>query len=235
MNNKERKIQRTRRAFLQRLAAAGTLGALGAGGLLGWTRSALAVGSLPATPGFRYVKGPVGVDDTRASIGLNVKPGQTVMTGENGEGVYIIGPDAFLQHEKGKITFEDDGGVQTMRIHFGRALCVFGKGHSGPRNIQVITPAATIALHNAGACYVEADAAHTHFCLCYGEAEVTPTGDPKQKETVKAAHHDCPLTIAAAGEKRITPAAFSNHTDNELVGLENAVGRWPPFYQGAAR
>ncbi|MCZ2174850.1 MAG: hypothetical protein LC110_10005, partial [Burkholderiales bacterium] len=97
-----------RRELLLKLAAAG---ALGAGGILGLVRDALAAGSLPATPGFRYIRGPVGVDDTRASIGLNIKPGQTVMTGEGGEAVYIIGPDAFLQREKTKISFEDSGGA----------------------------------------------------------------------------------------------------------------------------
>src|SRR5690606_16316607 len=110
----EQEIERlARRELLLKLAAAG---ALGAGGILGLVRDALAAGNLPATPGFRRLKGPVGVDNTRASIGLNIKMGQTVMTGEGGEAVYIIGPDAFLQREKTKITFEDNAGVQVMRI-----------------------------------------------------------------------------------------------------------------------
>ncbi|MCZ7656286.1 MAG: hypothetical protein M5R42_21585 [Rhodocyclaceae bacterium] len=98
--------RQARRETLLRLAAAG---ALGAGGILGLVREALSAGSLPATPGFRHIKGPVGVDATRASIGLNIKPGQSVMTGVGGEAVYIVGPDAFLQREKTKITFEESG------------------------------------------------------------------------------------------------------------------------------
>ena len=28
----------------------------------------------------------------------------------------------------------------------------------------------------------------------------------------------------------VAPAKLINHTDDELVMLENLVGRWPPFY-----
>ena len=30
----------------------------------------------------------------------------------------------------------------------------------------------------------------------------------------------------------MAPAAVINHTDAELILLENSVGRWPPFYDG---
>lgn len=121
----EQDIQRlARRETLLKLAATG---ALGAGGILGLVRDALSAGSLPATPGFRHIRGPVGVDNTRASIGLNIKPGQAVMTGEGGEAVFIIGPDAFLQREKSKVIFEESGGAQIMRVVTGKILSVFGK------------------------------------------------------------------------------------------------------------
>jgi hypothetical protein len=223
----DQQIERlARRELLLKLAAAG---ALGAGGLLGLVRDALAAGNLPATPGFRHLKGPVGVDNTRASIGLNIKPGQTVMTGEGGEAVYIIGPDAFLQREKTKITFEDSGGAQVMRVITGKVLSVFGKSREKARNLQLVTQTATIGIRGTG-CYLEADEASTYFCLCYGEAEVTPKADPKQKEVIKTQHHEHPITIGAAGDRMMAPAKVINHTDAELIMLENAVGRWPPFY-----
>ena len=214
-----------RRELLVKLAAAG---ALGAGGLLGLVRDALAAGSLPATPGFRHIKGPVGVDSTRASIGLNIKPGQTVMTGEGGEAVYIIGPDAFLQREKTKITFEESGSAQVMRVNTGKVLSVFGKSRERARNLQIATSTATIGIRGTG-CYIEAEEASTYFCLCYGEAEVMPKGDPKQKELIQTRHHDRPVLIGAAGSRLIAPATVINHTDAELTMLENVVGRWPPF------
>lgn len=216
-----------RRETLIKLAAAG---AFGAGGILGLVRDALAAGSLPATPGFRRIKGPVGVDATRASIGLNIKPGQTVMTGEGGEAVYIIGPDAFLQREKTKVTFEESGGAQVMRILTGSILSVIGKGRDNrPRNLNIATTTATIGIRGTG-CYIEAEEARTYFCLCYGEAEVTPNADPKQKETIRTKHHDHPIYISAKGSKMMAPAQVINHTDAELIMLENSLGRWPPFY-----
>jgi hypothetical protein len=224
--NKHELDRLARRELLVKLAAAG---ALGAGGLLGLVRGALAAGSLPATPGFRHIRGPVGVDDTRASVGLNIKPGQTVMTGGGGEAVYIIGPDAFLQREKTKIRFEESGGAQVMRILTGKVLSVFGRNKERPRNLQIATATATIGIRGTG-CYLEAEETSTYFCLCYGEAELMPHADPKQKEVVKTQHHDHPVTIAASGSRLIAPAAVINHTDAELTMLENVVGRWPPFY-----
>jgi hypothetical protein len=224
--NKHELDRLARRELLVKMAAAG---ALGAGGILGLVRDALSAGNLPATPGFRHLKGPVGVDNTRASIGLNIKPGQTVMTGEGGEAVYIIGPDAFLQREKTKITFEDSGGAQVMRVITGKVLSVFGKSRERARNLQLVTPTATIGIRGTG-CYIEAEEARTYFCLCYGEAEVAPKADPKQKETIRTQHHDHPIYINATGSSMMAPATVINHTDAELIMLENAVGRWPPFY-----
>jgi len=215
-----------RRETLLKLAAAG---AFGAGGILGLVRESLAAGSLPATPGFRHLRGPVGVDNTRASIGLNIKPGQTVMTGEGGEAVYIIGPDAFLQREKTKVTFDDSTGTAVMRVLTGRILSVFGKGREKTRPLQIATSTATIGIRGTG-CYIEAEEARTYFCLCYGEAEVTPKGDPTQKETIRTRHHEHPIYISAGGSRMMAPATVINHTDAELIMLENSVGRWPPFY-----
>lgn len=215
-----------RRETLLKLAAAG---ALGAGGILGRVQEALAAGSLPATPGFRHIRGPVGVDNTRASIGMNIKPGQTVMTGEGGEAIYVIGPDAFMQREKTKVTFDDSSGAAVMRILTGRILSVFGKGRDKNRALQLVTSTATIGIRGTG-CYIEAEEARTYFCLCYGEAEVVPTGDPKQRETIRTQHHEHPIYIGASGSRVMAPAAVINHTDAELIMLENSVGRWPPFY-----
>ena len=215
-----------RRETLLKLAAAG---ALGAGGILGRVQEALAAGSLPATPGFRHIRGPVGVDNTRASIGMNIKPGQTVMTGEGGEAIYVIGPDAFMQREKTKVTFDDSSGAAVMRILTGRILSVFGKGRDKNRALQLVTSTATIGIRGTG-CYIEAEEARTYFCLCYGEAEVVPTGDPKQRETIRTQHHEHPIYIGASGSRMMAPAAEINHTDAELIMLENSVGRWPPFY-----
>jgi hypothetical protein len=234
----EQVIERlARREALLKLAAAG---ALGAGGILGLVREALSAGSLPATPGFRHVKGPVGVDNTRAAIGLNISPGQTVMTGEGGEAIYIIGPDAFLQHEKTKITFEDIAGAQVMRIITGKVLSVFGKGRERTRNLQLVTPTATIGIRGTG-CYIEEEnhgaMARTYFCLCYGDVELTPTAAPQEAERYSTVHHDRPMYIHNDMKmaKMMVPAEVINHTDAELTLLEALVGRRPPFWGSGSR
>jgi hypothetical protein len=122
------------------------------------------------------------------------------MTGEGGEAVYIIGPDAFLQREKSKVIFEESGGAQIMRVVTGKILSVFGKGKERQRNLSLVTSTATIGIRGTG-CYIEAEEARTYFCLCYGEAEVTPKGDPKQKETIQTKHHDHPIYIHASGDR----------------------------------
>ena len=220
MNVEELRL--ARRQALLKLAATG---ALGAGSILGLVRGALAAGSLPATPGFHHIKGPVGVDNQRASIGQVVRPGQTVTTGPGGEAVYILGSDAFMQRENTKVSFNDSTGVPTLRVLAGKILSVFGRG-----NRQVVTSAATIGIRGTG-CYIEEEEGRTYFCLCYGEAEVTPAAAPAKKETIRAEHHDRPIYISAkSGAPAVAPATVINHTDAELILLENSVGRWPPFY-----
>lgn len=211
-----------RRKTLLTLAAAG---ALGAGGMMGFMQRALAAGSLPATPGFRHIKGPVAVDNQRAAIGQVVRPGQTVTTGPGGEAAYILGSDAFLQRENTRVSFEDSTGVATMRVITGKILSVFGKG-----NRQIVTNTVTVGIRGTG-CYVEAEETRTYFCLCYGDADLAPKADPKRKETLHAEHHERPLYIGnQAGAGLISAAGLINHTDVELTMLENSLGRWPAFY-----
>ncbi len=213
-----------RRATLRKLVTTGALGAMGAGGILGLIQRALAAGSLPATPGIHHVKGEVMVDNAHASIGLVIRPGQTVTTGPGAEAVYVLGSDAFVQRQNSKVSFSDSSGADVMRVISGTILSVFGRGKR-----QIVTNTAVIGIRGTG-CYIETDATRTYFCLCYGEAELTPIGDPKQKETIRTEHHDHPIYINASGAKIMVPAQVINHTDQELVMLENLVGRWPPFY-----
>jgi len=76
--------------------------------------------------------------------------------------------------------------------------------------------------------------APTYFCLCYGEARVTPTAAPQLGETVITTHHDHPLWIHDDMKMptMMVSAEVINHTDAELTMLENLVGRRPPFSSG---
>lgn len=214
------------------------LGALGAAGLLtsvemiGFIRTALAAGANPVPPGLHKLKGTVTLNGQPAREGQLVKPGDTVVTGPGAEALYVIGQDAFLQRESSAVQFGATA-ADFMRVVTGKLLSVFGKGRE--RKIQVAT--ATIGIRGT-ACYIEEEPkggsgnrGKTYFCLCYGEAEVVPTAAPKQAEIIRTTRHDHPITIHAdpAMATMMIIAPVINHTDAELVMLENLVGRVPPF------
>lgn len=219
-----------RRHLLGALAAAGLLTAAERLGLI---RAALANGANPVPPGLHKVKGTVTVNGQPAREGLLLKAGDTVATAAGAEALYVIGQDAFLQRESSTVRFGADM-ADFMRVLSGRILSVFGRGQ---RNIHVAT--ATIGIRGT-ACYIEegvpqkvgAGATPTYFCLCYGEARVIPAAAPHLSETVITAHHDHPLYLYddARMPSMMVTAPVINHTDAELVMLENLVGRWPPFY-----
>jgi hypothetical protein len=221
-----------RRRLLKSLAAAGLLTAAERIGLV---RAALAAGARPVPPGLHKLKGMVTVNGRPAREGQLVKPGDTVATGPGAEALYVIGEDAFLQRESSTVNFGADT-ANFMRVVTGKILSVFGKGQ---RSIAVST--ATIGIRGT-ACYIEegggiigpggtATAAPTYFCLCYGEARVTPVAAPQQWKTVITTHHDHPLWIHDDTKMpaMMVSAPVINHTDAELTMLENLVGRWPPF------
>ena len=218
-----------RRRLLQQLAAAGLLAQ---GGVMGFMQRALANGENPATPGLRKLKGQVSVNGQPAQEGQLIRPGDTVTTGADGEAVYVIGQDAFLQRGGSTVSFGKTA-ADFMRVVSGRILSVFGKGE---RNLHFAT--ATVGIRGTG-CYIESEHAVSgmtkmpaYFCLCYGEAEVIPAAAPQQREIVQTRHHDHPLYISDDMKMPSTMviAPVVNHTDAELILLENLVGRWPPFY-----
>lgn len=218
-----------RRNLLGALAAAGLLTSIERLGLI---RAALANGANPVPPGLHRIKGAVSVNGQPAREGQSIRPGDTVATGPGAEALYVIGQDAFLQRASSTVSFGADM-ANFMRVVSGRLLSVFGKGS---RSIHVAT--ATIGIRGT-ACYIEepekvgaGGTAPTYFCLCYGEARVIPKAAPQAWETVITTHHDHPLYIHDDPKMATTmvSAPVINHTDAELVMLENLVGRWPPFY-----
>lgn len=212
-----------RRQLLQRLGAAGLLSA---GGVAGFLQRALAAGVDPVPPGLHKFSGTVTVNGQPARPGQLILPGDTVATGADGEAIFVIGQDAFLQRSGSTVSFGNTA-ANFMRVVTGRILSVFGKGE---RQLHFST--ATIGIRGT-ACYIEEGLKkETYFCLCYGEAKVIPTAAPAQWETVLTTHHDHPLWISDDMKMPATmvSAPVINHTDAELTLLENLVGRWPPFY-----
>lgn len=220
-----------RRQLLQQLGMAGLLSA---GGVMGFLQRALAAGNNPVPPGLHKLKGQVSVNGQPAREGQLILPGDTVVTGKEGEALYVIGQDAFLQRGGSTVNFGKSM-ADFMRVLNGRILSVFGKAD---REIRFST--ATIGIRGT-ACYIEEkvgaggtadNQADTYFCLCYGTAAVTPRVARAEATIITTRYHDRPLYISddKSGAASLQPAPVINHTDAELILLENLVGRWPPFY-----
>jgi hypothetical protein len=156
-----------------------------------------------------------------------------VATPADGEAIYVIGQDAFLQRGGTTVSFGQTA-ADFMRVLRGRILSVFGRGDK-----EIRFPTATIGIRGT-ACYVETGLPQQvapggtadYFCLCYGEAQVVCSADPSQRQTLRTTHHDHPLWIGTDPQmpSMMVNAPVINHTDAELELLENLVGRWPPFY-----
>ncbi len=65
----------------------------------------------------------------------------------------------------------------------------------------------------------------------YGATRLEAVDDPASRESVMLEYHDAPRYILGDGTrgKRIEHAPVINHTDMELILIEELVGRIPPF------
>ncbi|HEY5790478.1 MAG TPA: hypothetical protein VIX81_07625 [Gammaproteobacteria bacterium] len=210
----------SRRDHLKRLLAAGAVGGLG-----GWAHAVHAMlADRQVSGGFHRLVGEVRLNGRPARIGEPVRAGDSVTTGADGEAVYVIGRDAFLQRADSETGFGGETAVAFFRLVTGALLSVFGPGR---RNLK--TPVATIGIRGT-ACYLEAQPRRTYFCLCYGRAELVPDADPGHVELLETRHHDHPLYLNHdAGLPMMVDAELVNHTDAELERLEALCARVPPF------
>lgn len=211
-----------RRRQIKRLLGISTLSA---GATIGVIRRVLAQGAKPVPPGVQSLKGEVLINGRPAALGQVVLADATVSTRAGAEVVYVIDQDAFLQRENTVVRFGANAGKEFFRILSGKLLSVFGPGHK-----TLHTPTATLGIRGTG-CYIEAQPTSVYFCLCYGTAEIVPLARPSQPEHVVTAHHDHPLRINLdPSMPTMEDASVINHTDAELILLENLTGRRPPFY-----
>lgn len=192
-------------------------------------RAALAAGTLP--PGVAQIKGDVRINGKAAERGQRVAQGDVIVTGRNGELVFVAERDAFLVRADSRVEFGSAlarGAVTVLRVLTGAMLSVF---ESGARR-EIRTTTATIGIRGTGI-YVETSAQRTYACTCYGEAVLTPVDDPAAAETVRTKRHDQPRYIYGKGMPQMMEAApVVNHTDAELQMLEALVGRKVPFEPG---
>jgi len=182
-------------------------------------RDALAQGRMEK--GIYRVRGDVRVNGEPAKEGSQVRAGDSIASGADGEMVFVVNRDAMLVRRNSNVSLLADG----LRAVTGAVLSVFASG----QRKQIRTETAVIGIRGT-AVYVEAERERSYVCTCYGEASLEPLGDPAARETVRTSHHEQPRYVMATGAPQmILRAPVLNHTDAELILLESLVGRQPPF------
>jgi len=215
-------MNKYRRKTLRQLCA---VGLLGSSGITSMIREALAAGNMPAPQGIYRIRGEVRINGKAAKDGQLVNPGDEVATGSRSTATYVIGQSAFLQRENSVVRFGQKAAEDFFRIITGKILSVFGTGEK-----RLLTPTASIGIRGT-ACYIEAETKKVYFCLCYGVADVFPAAEPGRVERIETKHHDHPIYLHHdTGMPSMVDATVINHTDAELVMLEDLTGRRPPFY-----
>jgi hypothetical protein len=194
---------------------------------MGLLRGVLAAGSVEK--GVHRIRGDVRVNGTPAKEGMDVKGGDVISTGPNGEVIFVTGKDAVMIRANSRVEVQGVAGalaVAGLRVVTGAVLSVFSPGE--PKTLSTAT--ATIGIRGTGV-YIEAEPARTYACVCYGEADLISVMDPSARETVRTMHHEQPRYIMGSGAPQMLMGApVINHTDAELIMLESLVGRRPPFF-----
>ncbi|MBC7803542.1 MAG: hypothetical protein H7Y16_06655, partial [Candidatus Parcubacteria bacterium] len=199
---------------------------------MAWLREALAAGSVQK--GVHRLRGDVRVNGTPAKEGMDIKAGDIITTGAASEVVFVTGKDAFLIRANSRVEAQGTLGalaLSGLRIVTGAVLSVFSPGE--PKTLRTATT--TIGIRGT-AVYVEAEAARTYVCTCYGEAEIVSVADPSVREVIRTQHHEQPRYVMGSGAPQMLMGApVVNHSDLELVFLESLTGRRPPFPESAYR
>ena len=195
----------TRRRLLQ---------ASGAGLLL----TALPVAAAPRQ--IALLRGPAWINDQPATPDSLIRPGDTLRTGQAAELRFVLGKDAYLMRERTTLTLEGSDSnwiAGTLRVVTGGLLAAFGRGDK-----RIVTPTVTAGIRGTGT-YVQVDPQQSYFCTCYGTVELTGAGDSRQ--WVSTGHHSARVSSAAG----IADDHMRWHTDEEVIALDQLVGRTPPF------
>ena len=216
-----------RRVLLKALAA----GAL-SGSLPTTHAEASLFGSVPrklTEQSIHSIEGRVLVNGKVATKTTYIGPTDTIETAKNGNIVFVVGKDAYILRGGSKLKLHEQrrnpGVAETLQLFTGRLLSVFAKGKH-----RIRTTTAVVGVRGTGI-YMEANPEESYLCTCYGSVNLYSRKDRASRERIVSQHHDQPRYILASGPKGnlIRRAPMINHTDVELMLIEELVGRTPPF------
>jgi len=173
--------------------------------------------------------GDVSISGIPATLETNIVPGDSIITGEKSYIIFVVAGESFILRSKSTMKLGKHENINPsiagINLLSGKMLSVFA-----PRKPMLIsTPQAIISIRGTGI-YVEAEAAQSYVCTCYGETEISARRQASVRETITATHHDAPKYIYQRGNTAvIEPAPFKNHDDEELLLIETLVGRETPY------
>jgi hypothetical protein len=194
---------------------------LGSGLILG---AGLLLPSLTIAGNFRQLNGAVLINGRPAHQRTRIHASSTISTGSGASTAFVIADNAFMLKPNSHVKFTPVGtsrtAISVLRLISGGLLSVFGPG---PK--KLLTPTATIGIRGTGV-YMEAQENSSYVCLCYGKIDLAANAQAEATQELEAKHHQG-KNIAKDGA--IESAGMHNHTDEELVMLEDMVGRKVPF------
>lgn len=229
MNRFDDDAEDPRRRLLLQALALGLLGADAAGRRAEASIFGDVPKKLPPGQSIYKLEGRVLVNGKPATLATVINAADTIETDKGASIVFVVGKDAFMLRGGSKLVLaayaKETSLIETLRLSAGRLLSVFGKGRQ-----RLVTATSTVGIRGTGI-YVEADPEETYLCTCYGVVDVGHTMDRNSREIIRATHHDSPRYIVAGqpSGRGIRPAPMKNHTDQELMLIEELVGRTPPF------
>ncbi len=184
-----------------------------------------------ALDGIHYLRGLVRVNGERiTSERAVIRPGDTLMTGSDGQLWFAVGRDAFFLRQRTELVLQPSANqisiVGALRLVTGAVGAAFGKRSTD--RVRISTSTATIGIRGTGT-YMETRGEGVYFCTCHGEVELTSvrTGEAAIVAATQHAPRFCPNEPVEG--KWIMPAPFETHTDAEMDALEKCVGRRAPW------
>ncbi|MBT8136390.1 MAG: FecR domain-containing protein [Gammaproteobacteria bacterium] len=220
-----------RRAFMDQALRSGAWTLAAASGLLTPLMAAAKKARvLPPGRSIYDMRGEVLVDGEPATMETLITATSVIVTGSDSFIEFKVGKDAHHVRENSRLELSGSGMVEdAMRVVAGKVLAVFGR-RKRKESYTIQTTTAVIGIRGTGI-YIEADPDVSYICTCYGTVDLVARADENVKERLKTKHHDAPKYVYSDtyGGKLIEPAPFKDHTDQELMLLEEIVGRTPPF------
>ena len=177
--------------------------------------------------GIKRFKGDVTINDIiiTKNNSKKIPKNSIIKTGDSSNLMFVDAKDAFLLRSNTILKIEHHKNKKRIigfEVLKGGVLSVFSR-----KKRKIRTPSALIGIRGTGV-YVEVDDEKSYICTCYGKAILQRKDNLDVKELVKTSHHDEPRYIYI-DKKNIEKAPVINHSDLELIMLEEQVLRKPPF------